>query len=106
MRLQDAFLGRAPRLVTTMKPEPPNPACMVCGRTQLQLHINTRTTTLGQLVDKARLGIARWVWHLPQCLAAWELLSCSQCRRHSARQHASQFRRERLLAPVLPSACS
>ena len=51
---QDAFLGRAPRLVTTMKPEPPNPACMVCGRTQLQLHINTRTTTLGQLVDKAR----------------------------------------------------
>ncbi len=51
---QDAFLGRAPRLVTTMKPEPPNPACMVCGRTQLQLHINTQTTTLGQLIDKAR----------------------------------------------------
>ena len=51
---QDAFLGRAPRLVTTMKPEPPNPACMVCGRTQLQLHINTQTMTLGQLVDKAR----------------------------------------------------
>ena len=51
-------MGKTPRLVTTMKPEPPNLACMVCGRTQLQLHINTQTTTLGQLVDKARRHLA------------------------------------------------
>ena len=51
--------------MTTMKPEPPNPACMVCGRTQLQLHINTRTTTLGQLLDKARPCVGEIPKYMP-----------------------------------------
>lgn len=49
---QDAFLGEPPKLVTMVTLCPPNPACMVCGRNQLQLRINTRTTTLVQLLDK------------------------------------------------------
>lgn len=30
----------------------PNPNCMVCGTSQLQLSINTQTTNLGTFVDK------------------------------------------------------
>ena len=41
------------RLVSRMAAPEPNPACMVCGRAQAHLAVNTQAMTLQQLVTKA-----------------------------------------------------
>eukprot|EP00879_Flechtneria_rotunda_P009733 GHRR01010182.1.p1 GENE.GHRR01010182.1~~GHRR01010182.1.p1 ORF type:complete len:405 (+),score=133.43 GHRR01010182.1:2062-3276(+) len=44
--------GRMLGLIYGEKPSPPKPECMVCGKAQLHVTVNTETTTLGQLIDK------------------------------------------------------
>ena len=43
------------RLITAMALGEPNPGCVVCGTTQLQLSIHTGTTTLSTFIDKVGL---------------------------------------------------
>ncbi|KAK9806335.1 hypothetical protein WJX72_010622 [[Myrmecia] bisecta] len=48
------------RMVCAVAPPPPDAKCMVCGKSQLQLQIDTASTTLGQFVTKVlkkHLGI-------------------------------------------------
>ena len=44
------------RLVSRMAAPEPNPACMVCGRAQAHLAVNTQAMTLQQLVTKASMA--------------------------------------------------
>ncbi|GAB4815134.1 hypothetical protein N2152v2_002180 [Parachlorella kessleri] len=44
------------RLLTAERAPPPRPGCMVCGKAQVHLAINTRTATLRLLVDKVVKG--------------------------------------------------
>lgn len=39
-------------LVSAVAPQAPRPDCIVCGRAQLQLAIDTNATTLRELLDK------------------------------------------------------
>lgn len=50
---QHASAGKLVQPITTW---PPAASCVVCGRAQLRLSINTGTTTLGALIDKVRSG--------------------------------------------------
>ena len=42
------------RLLNAVSPGEPSAKCAACGTARLELVIDTRTTTLGQLIDKAR----------------------------------------------------
>lgn len=44
--------GRSAALISGEAPPPPKEGCLVCGRAQLQLSVNTHTMTLQQLLDK------------------------------------------------------
>ena len=56
--LQTTFLVQRPvgmrMLVQALATEKPTPSCMVCGTAQLQLQINTASTTLAQFINKVR----------------------------------------------------
>lgn len=57
-RVQMVWLSKAHsgnkvrRLLLPEPPGEPNPRCVVCGTSQLQLHINTEIATLGTFIDK------------------------------------------------------
>ncbi|GFR52084.1 hypothetical protein Agub_g14546 [Astrephomene gubernaculifera] len=61
--LRNTFLYEFPasrRLVVVSCTDPPRPGCMVCGKVQLTLRINTETTTLSSLLSgviKKRLAV-------------------------------------------------
>ncbi|KXZ51045.1 hypothetical protein GPECTOR_14g32 [Gonium pectorale] len=61
--LRNTFLNEFPvskRQLVVVRMEPPNKKCMVCGKTQLTLRINTETTTLASLLSgviKKRLAV-------------------------------------------------
>lgn len=44
---------KAKRLLNAVTPGEPSPKCAACGTARLELLINTKTTTLGQMIDKA-----------------------------------------------------
>ena len=44
------------RLITAMALGEPNPSCVVCGTTQLQLSIHTGATTLSTFIDKVSIS--------------------------------------------------
>lgn len=39
-------------LIKPEAPQRPRPSCLVCGKAQLHLAVDTRAMTLGQLLDK------------------------------------------------------
>jgi hypothetical protein len=41
-------------LISGEAPAAPKPGCLVCGKAQLQLTVNTHSMTLQQLLDKVR----------------------------------------------------
>ncbi|KAG2496953.1 hypothetical protein HYH03_004959 [Edaphochlamys debaryana] len=61
--VRNTFLYEFPsrkRQLVTVNSEPPKKGCMVCGKTQLSLRINTETTTLSSLLSgviKKRLAV-------------------------------------------------
>ena len=85
--LQTTFLVQRPvgmrMLVQALATEKPTPSCMVCGTAQLQLQINTISTTLAQFINKVgsvriwlgELPLARDMGRLPTALL--DSMSCS-----------------------------
>lgn len=56
-------------LVQALATEKPTPSCMVCGTAQLQLQINTTSTTLAQFINKVRSAGQQAVLRL--CKSLW-----------------------------------
>jgi hypothetical protein len=67
---------KAKRLLNAVSPGEPSPKCAACGTARLELQIDTRTTTLGQMLDKVgSLCTHETIFGLPASrISSWEPL--------------------------------